>query len=265
MDESTFETFEEELGKPLQEVPPQKPIRQARTGGRAEMYAQRRVREEAPIVQQVPKMIPREHPVSSATSLRKALSIQNLTQIETPWEGVTLNRCLIAAITILLLSSGLQRIHEAVRGRKEVSEELIALNDRHALIKRGKITPHELDTSLWDTLFWWIDDDDDEGKSKRASRRRVSRGLRHRALPDLRLLKKRETKFTERRRRGRREVDETKERLTKEKEMKVKKKVKEVKEEEEDIEMKKPKKPAKESKQKPMKKERICDAQIMSA
>ncbi|XP_016391353.1 uncharacterized protein LOC107726323 isoform X2 [Sinocyclocheilus rhinocerous] len=250
MDESTFETFEEELGKPLQEVPPQKPVRQTRTEGRAEMYAQRRVREEAPIVQQVPKMTPREHPVSSATSLRKALSIQNLTQIETPWEGVTLNRCLIAAITILLLSSVLQRIHEAVRGRKDVSEELMALNERHTLIKRGKITPHEPDTSLWETFFWWIDDDDDEGKSKRATRGRVSRGLRHRALPDPRLLKKRETKFTERRRH---EVDETKEKLTKEKEMKVKKKVEE---EEEDIEkMKKPKKPAKESKRKPMKKE----------
>ncbi|XP_016352453.1 uncharacterized protein LOC107696554 isoform X2 [Sinocyclocheilus anshuiensis] len=251
MDESTFETFEEELGKPLQEVPPQKPVRQTRTGGRTEMYAQRRVREEAPIVQQVPKMIPREHPVSSATSLRKAFSIQNLTQIETPWEGVTLNRCLIAAITILLLSSVLQRIHEAVRGRKDVSEELIALNERHTLIKRGKITPHEPDTSLWETFFWWIDDDDDEGKSKRATRGRVSRGLRHRALPDPRLLKKRETKFTERRRRH--EVDETKEKLTKEEEMKVKKKVEE---EEEDIEkMNKPKKPAKESKRKPMKKE----------
>ncbi|XP_050982157.1 uncharacterized protein LOC127175245 isoform X1 [Labeo rohita] len=222
MDESTFETFEEELGKPLQEAPPQKPIRQVRTGGRAEMYAQRRVREEAPIVQQVPKMIPREHPVSSATAtLRKALSIQNLTQIETPWEGVTLNRCLIAAITILLLSSGLQRIHDAVRGRKDVSEDLIALNDRHTLIKRGKITPHEPDTSLWDTLFWWIDDDDDdEGKSKRAARGKVSRSLRHRPLPDLRLLKKRDTRFTERRRRGKRDVDETKERLTKDKEIK---------------------------------------------
>ncbi|XP_059418934.1 uncharacterized protein LOC132154408 isoform X2 [Carassius carassius] len=243
MDESTFETFEEELSKPLQEVPPQKPIRQALTGGKAEMYAQRRVQEEAPNIQQVPKMIPREHPVSGATaSLRKALSIQNLTQIETLWDGVTLNRCLIAVITILLLSYGLQRIHEAVRGRKDVNEELVALNGRHALIKRGKITPHEPDTSSWDTLFWWIDDD--EGKSKR-----VSRGLRHRALPDLRLLKKRNTKFSERRRRGRREVDETKE-----KEMKVK----EVEEEEEYIEeRKKPKIPAKESKQKPVKKERI--------
>ncbi|KTG26666.1 hypothetical protein cypCar_00043821 [Cyprinus carpio] len=205
MDESTFETFEEELGKPLEDVPPQKPVRQARTGGRAEMSAQRRVREEAPNVQQAPKMIPREHPVSGA---------------------------------------------KVVRGRKDVSEELTALHDRHALIKRGKITQHEPYTSLWDTLFWWIDDDDDddEGKSKRVSRGRVSRGLRHRALPDLRLLKKRETKFTERRRRrrGRREEDETKERLTKEKEMKVKKVEEE--EEEDTEEMKKPKKAVKESK-----------------
>ncbi|XP_051724098.1 uncharacterized protein LOC127498597 isoform X2 [Ctenopharyngodon idella] len=249
MDESSFETFEEELGKPLQDVPPTKPIRQVRTGSRAEMYAQRRVREEAPIIQQVPKMIPREHPVSSATSLRKALSIQNLTQIETPWEGVTLNRCLIVAITILLLSSGLQRIHEAVRGRKDVSEEITALHERHALVKRGKITIHEPDTSLWDMLFWWMDDDD-EGSGKR----RVSRGLRHRPLPNPRLLKKRETKFPERRGRGKRQVDEIKERLTrqKEKEMKVKKKVEE--EKEEDIEkVKKLKKPAKESKQKPVK------------
>ncbi|XP_067308987.1 uncharacterized protein [Pseudorasbora parva] len=231
MDESTFETFEEELGKPLQDGPPLKPIRQARTGSRAEMYAQRRAREEAPIAQQVPKMIPREHPVSSATSLRKALSIQNLTQLETPWEGVTLNRCLIVAITLLLLSSGLQRIHEAFRGRKDVSEELAALNERHALIKRWKITPHEPDTSLWDTLFWWLDDDDERSrKSKRATRESVSRGLRNRALPDRRLLKKRGTKFTERR--GRREVDEIKERLTrrKEREIKVKKKVEEEKE-----------------------------------
>lgn len=35
---------------------------------------------------------------------------------------------------------------EAVRGRKDVSEELIALNERHNLIRRGKITPHEVRT-----------------------------------------------------------------------------------------------------------------------
>nr|XP_021324042.1 uncharacterized protein LOC108179272 [Danio rerio]XP_021324043.1 uncharacterized protein LOC108179272 [Danio rerio] len=212
MDESSFETFEDELKKPLPENPPQKPVRQTR----AEMYTQRRVREEAPIVQQVPKMIPREHPMSSATSLRRALSIQNLSQMqmERPWEGVTLNRCLIVAITILLLSSGLQRIHDAVRGRKEDSEELTVLTDRHTLLRRGKITPQP-DSSLWDTLFWWLDDDDDD-EEKSGKHKKVSRSLRHRALPDPRLLKKRKT-FTERRGRGEEEIKE------RQKQMKAKK------------------------------------------
>ncbi|XP_059358609.1 uncharacterized protein LOC132096941 [Carassius carassius] len=176
--------------------------------------------------------------ITCPATLRHALSVQNLTQIETPWEGVTLNRCLIATITLLLLSSALQRIHEAVRGRRDVSEELTALNERHTLIQRGKITPHEPDTSLWEKFFWWIDAD--EGKSKRATGGKISRGLRHRALTDLRLLKKRDTEFTERRRRGRHGEDETEE-----KEMKVKK-AKEVEEEEKDIEkMKKQKKESK--------------------
>lgn len=35
---------------------------------------------------------------------------------------------------------------EAVRGRKDVSEELTELHERHALVKRGKITPHEVRT-----------------------------------------------------------------------------------------------------------------------
>lgn len=244
MDESSFETFEDELKHPLQENPPQKPVRQTR----AEMYTQRRVREEAPIVQQVPKMIPREHPLSGATSLRKALSIQNLSQMqmEHPWEGVTLNRCLIVAITILLLSSGLQRIHEAIRGQKEVSEELTVLTDRHALLRRGKITPQP-DSSLWDTLFWWLDDDDDDDEERSGKRKKVSRSLRHRALPDRRLLKKRKT-FTERRGRGEEESKET------QKKMKAKKNMEE-EEAEEYIEKRKKKKKAKEdSKKIPVKK-----------
>lgn len=217
------------------------------------MYTQKRTREEAPAVQQVPKMTTREHPVSSATSLRKALSIQNLAQIETPWEGVTLNRCLIIAISILVLTSGLQRINEALRGHKD--EEITAVSERHAVIRRAKLPTHEPETSLWDTFFWWVDDDDEgssKRKSKRASQKRTSRGFRHRTVPNLRLLKKRETKFTERR--GRRDAGEMKERTkrTKEKEIEVRKKKIEKEEEEEEEEMMEisKKKPVKDSKQK---------------
>lgn len=49
--------------------------------------------------------------VFPSASLRKALSIQNLSQIEKPWENVTLNRCLFVAISILVLTSGFQRLH----------------------------------------------------------------------------------------------------------------------------------------------------------
>lgn len=46
-----------------------------------------------------------------SAALRKAPSIQNVTKIEKPWENVTLNRCLFVAITILVLTSGVQRLH----------------------------------------------------------------------------------------------------------------------------------------------------------
>lgn len=46
-----------------------------------------------------------------AASLHRTLSIQNLSQMEKPWENVTLNRCLFVAITILVLTSGFQRLH----------------------------------------------------------------------------------------------------------------------------------------------------------
>lgn len=48
---------------------------------------------------------------SPSAALRKASSIQNLTPIETPWENVTLNRCLFVAISILVVTSGFQKLH----------------------------------------------------------------------------------------------------------------------------------------------------------
>lgn len=47
----------------------------------------------------------------TAASLHRTMSIQNLSQMEKPWENVTLNRCLFVAITILVLTSGFQRLH----------------------------------------------------------------------------------------------------------------------------------------------------------
>ncbi len=57
------------------------------------------------------KPLPVLCPAFASAALHKALSIQDLSQIERPWENVTLNRCLFVAITILVLTSGFQRLH----------------------------------------------------------------------------------------------------------------------------------------------------------
>ncbi|XP_062413699.1 uncharacterized protein LOC119209485 isoform X2 [Pungitius pungitius] len=110
--EESYETFEEELRPPRAVPPPQKPVRQI---VRTEMNTTRKFKEEILTFSQParaePKILPREPSFPRTTALRKASSFQNLTQIETPWENVTLNRCLFVAITILVLTSGFQKLH----------------------------------------------------------------------------------------------------------------------------------------------------------
>ncbi|XP_061587073.1 uncharacterized protein LOC133451932 [Cololabis saira] len=213
--EESYETFEEELGPSRAEPPPQKPVRQI---CRPEMYTARKIREEVtPLPQQPrsePKTLPREGSFGKTTSLHKALSIQNLTQIEKPWENVTLNRCLFVAISILVLTSGLQKLNETLRGHgtSEEEEEAGLTMRRSGLRHRGQ--PPEPEKSLWEVLLWWLPDLDDEeeededdeeikrGKSKRGVTSRTSKtstGLRNRPLPDKKLLKERRGTLSERR------------------------------------------------------------------
>ncbi|XP_075340364.1 uncharacterized protein LOC142399521 [Odontesthes bonariensis] len=212
--EESYETFEEELWPPKAEPLPQKPARQIR---RPEMYASRTTREEvAPGPQQPrsePKTSPREPSFTKTTSLRKAFSIQNLTQIETPWENVTLNRCLLVAITILVLTSGFQRLNETFRGRGATEEEEeAALITRKPGTLRHRGRPLEPETSLWEVMFSWLpnldddeeeDDDDDEeikrGKSKKGVTTRALRGVRNRPLQDKKLLKQKDGKLKDKR------------------------------------------------------------------
>ncbi|XP_068427508.1 junctional sarcoplasmic reticulum protein 1 [Clinocottus analis] len=203
--EESYETFEEELRPPRADPPPQKPVRQIL---RPEMYATRKVREEMPQCSQQPraepKIFPRE-PSFPRTTLRKASSIQNLTKIQTPWENVTLNRCLFVAITILVLTSGFQRLHETLRGQGAAEEEEVELTVRRTSVVRHKRQPPEPETTLWDVILQWLpdlddeeeDDDDDDGKvkiqkSKRGATARASRGVRNKPLLDKKLLKARE-------------------------------------------------------------------------
>ncbi|XP_043989764.1 uncharacterized protein LOC122840978 [Gambusia affinis] len=213
--EESYETFEEELWPPRADAPPQRPVRQIRRAS-GEMYTARKIREEVPPVSlqpiSEPKILSREPSFTKATSLHKTLSIQNLTQLETPWENVTLNRCLFVAIAILVLTSGFQKLHETLRGQGIVEEEEeagLTMRRSEWLRHRGRLP--EPETSLWEVVFWWLpdlddedeDEDDDEEikrrKSKREVTRRTSRGLRNRPLPEKKLLKQRDGKLKDRR------------------------------------------------------------------
>ncbi|XP_049888455.1 junctional sarcoplasmic reticulum protein 1 isoform X2 [Epinephelus moara] len=198
MDES-YETFEEELWPPRADPPPQKPVRQTR------------------------------RPVPSAPVL-KAVPVQNKTQIETPWENVTLNRCLFVAITILVLTSGFQRLHETLRGQGMAEEEEVGLTVRRSGTLRHRGLPPEPETSLWDVMFWWLpdldDDDDDEDdeedddgevkRGKRGVKARASSRLRNKPLLDKKLLKQRKGKLKDRRGKKARD-EETKEKKERDK------------------------------------------------
>ncbi|XP_034558521.1 junctional sarcoplasmic reticulum protein 1 isoform X2 [Notolabrus celidotus] len=225
--EESYETFEEELWPPRADPPPQKPVRQIR---RPEMFSTRKVREEM-VPQQPkaePKTLPREPSIPITTTLPKAVSIQNLSQIDTPWQNVTLNRCLFVAITILVLTSGFQKLHETMRGQgtaEEEEETVLAVRRPGALRHRGQ--PPEPETTLWEVMFSWLPDLDDEDEEEEEeddadsgevknvkSKTRSAKGLRNKPLPDKKLMKQREGKLKVRRAKktGDEETKEKKER-----------------------------------------------------
>ncbi|XP_054888489.1 uncharacterized protein LOC129361586 isoform X4 [Poeciliopsis prolifica] len=147
--EESYETFEEELWPPRADAPPQRPVRQIRRAS-GEMHTARKVREEVPPLSlqpiSEPKNFPREPSVTKLTSVHKTLSIQNLSQVETPWENVTLNRCLFVAIAILVLTSGFQKLHETLRGQVTIEEEEEAglTMRRSELRHRGRLPERRL-------------------------------------------------------------------------------------------------------------------------
>ncbi|XP_053293813.1 junctional sarcoplasmic reticulum protein 1 isoform X2 [Pleuronectes platessa] len=205
------------------------------------MYAARKIREEmAPASQQPraePKTLLREPSFPRTPSLPKTLSAQIPAQIETPWENVTLNRCLFVAITILVLTSGFQRLHETLRSQGSLQsqeEEVVGLKVRRSETLRHRGQPSEPQTSLWELMLLWLPDLDDEedeeeedddvevirGRAKRGAMARAPRGFRNRPLPDRKLTKQRDGKLKDRRvRKARGEETKDKKKRDKEEEL----------------------------------------------
>ncbi|MCI4383789.1 hypothetical protein PGIGA_G00030680 [Pangasianodon gigas] len=110
----------------------------------------------------------------------RILPIKSLSEVENPWKGISLNRCILLAVAIVVLSSGAEIVKETLEPFFKVAEEADVQD--------------EFEESWWDSLaFWnWGEDDEIEQFSKnRAAMQPGERpkGVRKR-LPE-RLLKER--------------------------------------------------------------------------
>lgn len=201
-----YETYEEDVVAQRADSVPQRPSRPLR---RPEMYATKKLKEEmASVPLQIkaePKILTREPSFNRSTSMTQPVSALSTTQPEVPWESVTLNRCLFIAITILVLTSGIQRLNEVLHGHRVYTEED---DDKYGLIVRRSGLRHrtEPETTLWELMVSWLpdlddddeddDEDDEDGnvrlRKRKPKRRRVVKtlsSLRNKPLQDKTLLK----------------------------------------------------------------------------
>ncbi|CDQ57254.1 unnamed protein product [Oncorhynchus mykiss] len=120
---------------------------------------------------------------SLGMSYERILSIQSLSEVENPWKSITLNRCIVFAIIIVLVSSGVNEIHDAL-------DVLLEENDLPQMFLGGTgLQPDGIAqpaASLWDSLLSWGSDDGRKGNPKR--RGGILR-IRNRDVSDKGLLK----------------------------------------------------------------------------
>lgn len=81
-------------------------------------------------------------------SFERILSIENLNDVPNPWKGFTMNRCLVVALVVLLVSSGVNEVHEALDHFVE-ERNIGSLAD---LLPTGSLPQF----SIWDSVTsWW--------------------------------------------------------------------------------------------------------------
>ncbi|KAM4739035.1 uncharacterized protein FYW61_003655 isoform 2-T2 [Anableps anableps] len=80
-------------------------------------------------------------------SYERILSIENLNDVPNPWKGFSMNRCLVVALVVLLVSSGVNEVH----GLDYLVEEtgIMSLVD---CLQTGSLPQF----SIWDSVTsWW--------------------------------------------------------------------------------------------------------------
>lgn len=111
---------------------------------------------------------------------RRLLPVKSLSEVENPWTGVTLNRCILVAMVVIVVSSGVELVQETLEPLFEEAEE-----EAGSELQDGGAD----ESSWWDTLAFWNWGGEDELEKLR--KRRAAR-IRNKEMPTKGLLKERD-------------------------------------------------------------------------
>lgn len=109
---------------------------------------------------------------------RRLLPVKSLSEVENPWTGVTLNRCILVAMVVIVVSSGVELVQDTLEPLFEEEEAGSEVQDG------GADEP-----SWWDTIAFWNWGAEDELEKLRKNR---AARIRNRETPTKGLLKERD-------------------------------------------------------------------------
>ncbi|KAL2090280.1 hypothetical protein ACEWY4_014968 [Coilia grayii] len=104
---------------------------------------------------------------------RRKLPVESLSDVENPWRGITLNRCIALAVIVVVVSSGVEQVQEAL-------DALLAEEDGLTVADGTE----QSGSSLWDTLAFWNWGTEEEMAKKRARRKHRKKSLSEGLLRD---------------------------------------------------------------------------------
>lgn len=81
-------------------------------------------------------------------SYDRILSIQSLSEVPNPWKGFTMNRCVVLALVIVIVSSSVNEFHEAL-------ESFYEETDLGIMSFVGSVQDGSIMGSMWDRLMWY--------------------------------------------------------------------------------------------------------------
>ncbi|XP_041086347.1 junctional sarcoplasmic reticulum protein 1-like [Polyodon spathula] len=215
MDESTFETFEGDIGpeegleelpapgeslpkttKQLrnQDTPTAKTGRGQSSGVSREVEGFETVEQELVQTQETPlptKPSPAKQKAKKAVPEKPARKAEPSVdgpvcdEERSPWNGITLNRCLVVATVIVLVSVGFQMLQEAVTSEDEVSDpesDVLSWSDSNAVEDKTE----QPESSFFGSLMWWswVPEVEDSEEAAARGRRSESRHARARGRRD---------------------------------------------------------------------------------